>query len=147
MSVVGNTNMNKIYFIILIISSVCFNSCGIMKHELYQLPNNLSDYKGLMLQEIGGDSMHDLGIYILPIIKKKNDVGIYAYSRATPHRYYYLVFMYNGMNVSFSDISKENDLLLFLEENLFSRKEIKSLPKKIKKIEKYNRKVYQNLIW
>ena len=51
------------------------------------------------------------------------------------------------MNVSFSDISKENDLLLFLEENLFSRKEIKSLPKKIKKIEKYNRKVYQNLIW
>lgn len=139
--------MKKKGYLILIFSSICFHSCNIIKHESYQLPDNLSYYKGLILQEMCGDSLQDIGVYILPIINKKNDVGIYAYSRATPHRYYYRVFMYNGTNVSFSDISKGSELLSFLEDNSFSRDEIKSLPKKLKKIEKYNRKVYQNLIW
>lgn len=139
--------MKNKYSIYLLLSSILFYSCDIMKYELYQLPDTLSYHKGLILQEIHGDSLQDFGVYILPIIKKKNDVGIFAFERATPHRYYYRVFMYDGTNVQFSDISKENELLLFLEEQLFSRNKVKSLHKKIKKIEKYNQKVYQNLIW
>jgi hypothetical protein len=78
---------------------------------------------------------------ILPIATKTNDVGIYSFKISTPHFGYHRVFMYDGTNISFSDIYKEEELLLFMEKMSFSQEQIDSLPQKLARIKKHNQEI------
>ncbi|MDD4210282.1 MAG: hypothetical protein PHI52_08110 [Bacteroidales bacterium] len=140
--------MNKsIIKVILIINMFFLFSCNVLQKEQYKLPDKIFPFKGLLLEKLYGDSLSNLGICILPIIAKDNDIGIYSYTSSGPHRVYYYVFMYNGKTITFSDIDKKEELFLFLKNNSFSKNKLKSLTIKLVQIKQYNKDVNENQIW
>jgi len=110
----------KINAIILFLA-LMLPSCNIMKHETSKLPNKLLVYKSRLLFEIHNDSASNLGVCILPILTRRNHVGIYSFTRSGPHRVYNKVFMFNGKDISISDINSELIMISFLIDNNFSK--------------------------
>ena len=112
-----------------------------------RLPDDLSAYRGLLLQHIGVDSLSLAPLSVSPIICKKNNVGIYTYTTTTPSRRYTDIFMYDAKDIIFSDITKEEDMKNFLKDNSFSRIYILLLKQRLKKIKRYNKDVLDNILW
>lgn len=146
--------MNKLFFYGLLICTFFIFSSFTLKQEtmdmqqMNNLPQNLSKYRELLLQKLNNRHMPKcLAMKILTITTKTNDVGIYSFKRSTPHLGYHLVFMYDGKNISFSDIYKEEELLLFMKRVGFSEEQIDSLPKKLEKIKKDNQELHEAQIF
>jgi len=135
------------FFICVVIAVVMFYSCRITRNECFKLPEGLK-YAEQLLKDVAYDGLdYQLGLPYIPLIVKRNNIGIYAFTTSSAHRTYYRVFMFDGNEFHFSNIDQESELVDFLKQNDFSKIEQKLLHKRIKKIRKHNEEFRKSQSW
>jgi len=140
-------NITKIFILLSLL--IVFCSCHSLFYEkTHKLPEQMEYIKPALKFIIYGDSIKSLSISIKPIIRNsKTHYGVYSFTRSGPHRIYYDVFLYSNETVAFSNIDNLEIIHAFLNENKFSKREIKKMKKRIIKIKNKNEKVYKSQIF
>ncbi|HNV96656.1 MAG TPA: hypothetical protein PKG63_09295 [Bacteroidales bacterium] len=107
----------------------------------------MSHLKPQLFQKIYNDSLSQYRLAILPIVKNKDNTGVYAFTESSAHRTYYNIFMFNGKDIVFSNIEQDVALLKFLENYSFSKCKQKLLIKRIQKIKQHNQEIHDSQIF
>jgi hypothetical protein len=122
---------------------------GTMKWYEEKVPEQLLYIEKKLVKNLqtGSNWSNGGGYYIITMIAKKNDAGIYSYAERSVHRFWFHTFMFDGDSVYYTNINDSVGMFNFLDSNHFSKREIKKFHRNLNRLKNGNTKTREALIF